>query len=108
VKALCLHYLKTFGTYLIAPIYFHFGHYAFMMDLMTIAHDMADTLGIYFLNFIIISAFIFYRNFFFQLFNKLFFKNYNLTQNNTPFLNYFNLFFNNLRKLVSTFFKKLK
>lgn len=106
MKATFSYYLNKYVTILLAPIYYHFGHYSFVLDLLSIGQDAVDTLGLYFLNFAFIAALIFYRNFFFQIFNKFFFKNYLVNKNVTPFLNYFNFFFNNFNKIFNFFYKK--
>jgi hypothetical protein len=110
VKALISYYTSKFCFVLLAPIYYHFGHISLVIDILSIGHDLVDILGTYFLNFIFVGALIFYRNFFFQIFNKYFFKNYFTNANRLPLFNYFSLFFASLKKKfrLNSKFKKFK
>jgi hypothetical protein len=101
VKSTISYYVKKYFTILLAPIYFHLGHYSFVINLITIGYDLVDILGTYFLNFLMIGGLIFYKNHIFQIFNKLFFKNYLINKNNLPFLNFFNTFFTSVNKFIS-------
>jgi hypothetical protein len=98
VKASLSYHLNKLLTFLMAPIYYHFGQYSFVLDLLGIAQDLIDVLGTYFLNFLFIGTLVFYRNFFLQIFNKFFYKNYTFNKNYNVFLNYIYFFFTNLNK----------
>jgi hypothetical protein len=107
VSAFILYHLNQFVYYLLAPIYFHFGHYSFVLDVLTVGGDVVDTLGIYFLSFFFISGVIFHRNYILQILNKLFFKNYFINRNILPLLNNFSSFFADLGKGVKNIFKAI-
>lgn len=107
MRTFIMYCLNKYITILLAPIYLHFGHYPFVLDLLSIGQELIDTLGIYFLNFILIGALIFYRNFLFFIFNKFFFKNYLINKNNLPFLSYFGFFFKSLNRVGTAVLNKI-
>jgi len=74
------------------------GHYAFVLDVLTIGQDIVETLGVYILVFIVINALSFYRNYVFIFFNKFYFKNHLINKNILIFSDYFSLFFVKLNK----------
>ena len=91
-----------------APIIFHFGHYPFVLELFTLGQELAETVGIYFLAFILFSAVIFYRNYLFLLYNKMFFRFPNENRNTVNSQNNSSSFFGKLRKSPSMFFSKIR
>jgi hypothetical protein len=73
---------------------------------MCIGQELAETLGLYVLVFIIISALIFYRNYLFQTLNKYVFNQPTPLFNTSIFTNYTFFFFNVLKKTKSTLVSK--
>ena len=96
-------YLLYVLKILLAPFYFHFGHYALFIEIISYCQELVETIGIYLLVFIFILNLIFYRNYLFLIFNKNIFKNTNI--NFIKQINYNNSFFNNIKNF-NFFFKK--
>jgi hypothetical protein len=96
--------LNTFFLYLAAPILYHFGHYAFVTDVLVTAADLVDTYALYILSF----SFIFFgalnKNFFFQLFSKSIFKQHVDFLNQIPLLNSLFTSFSTLSQKISKIF----
>lgn len=99
--------LHFFSSILLAPIYYHFGHYSIVIDIITLGGEIVDTLGLFFLVFIFLISITFYKNLTFQVFVKSFFKNYIFSFNFTPLLTYISTFFKNFLKLISFLLNKI-
>lgn len=100
---------------MLAPFYFHFGHCWFFIESMVVLTNIIDTLGLYFITFMLIVAICIYRNTTFQTFVKNFFRNYSYFFNFLPLSMYSDFFFNLYYDLLATlttifffFFKKRK
>jgi hypothetical protein len=91
----------------LAPFYYHFGHYAWFHELLSIGQELAETVGLYVLVFILIGALIFYRNYLFQIFNKHVLNQPFNFLNRASLFNYNFFFFNILKKTKSIFALKM-
>lgn len=85
-----------------APLYFHFGHHWWFIEIMTTLADASDTVAVYFLAFLFAGILAYYRNVIFQAFTKSLYKNYTTFQNLLPIYNHFSFFFVNFVKLTSS------
>lgn len=92
---------------LVAPLYFHFGHYWFAIEVITIVQEMADVIAFFFLAIAITGSIVLYRNIMFQVLNSSFFKNYFSVSNRLPLLNYFSIFYNSFVNSVTFVVSKI-
>ena len=108
LKDLISYYIRKFLTSLIAPFYYHFWNYGFVIELISTTQEVADIVGLYLLSFFVITAIILYRNVLFQAFNFLFFKNYGGSSGRLPLLNYIYTFFNSFVNAISHIINKAR
>jgi len=94
--------------YLLAPIYYHFGHYPLVIEIITVGQEMGEIVFLFFLFFIFLSYAVYYRNYYFQVFSNFTFNLSNFFKNKQPLSNPVSIFFDVLKKKVSIFFKKIK
>jgi hypothetical protein len=66
VQAAILHYLKKAATYLLAPLYYHFGQYELFLEIMGALQEVVETLGMYYMNFFFYRCFDFFQKFYFS------------------------------------------
>ena len=100
--------ISEFKTYLLAPIYFHFGHYLLVMDILAFGQEMGEIIFIFLLVIAFIARLVYYRNYFFQVFSSFYFHLTNLLPTKQPLFNYISSFFTSLKSGISFFFTKIK
>lgn len=100
--------ISELKTYLLAPIYFHFGHYPLVMDILTLGQEMGEIIFIFLLVAIFIARLVYYRNYYFQVFSSFYFHLTNLLPNRQSLFNYTSSFFTSLKSGISFFFTKIK
>lgn len=93
-------------TALVAPLYFHFGHYAWFINYAAVFGEILETVIIFFLAIICIRWLITHRDYIFQTLIKNFYKNYIVTINTMPLNAYFTMVFNDLISFTSLIIKK--
>jgi len=107
LQELITYFFFQFSNFLLAPLYFHFGHYPLFIDIMTSLTDMVDTIAFFFLLFFFLISVTTHRDTTFFSYAKTFYKNYSHYLNRLPLYTYFSNFFSNFSKLISFFSTKI-
>jgi len=91
---------------LIAPLYFHFGHYVWFLNLAAFVSEYGTTIMYFFLLIFFLKGPSLYKDSMFQSFLQNMYKNYILTFNTLPLNVYFKMVFNDLINTSTFFIKK--
>jgi hypothetical protein len=109
MKSLISYYIHQFVLTIVAPFYFHFGQYAFVVDFIGILFEISDIVAFYFVHIVVLITLVYYRNTILKNLTKLNFRYSLLKNNSSPLLNTFKtclISFKNLINNIKTFFSK--